>query len=189
MASTSRTTGQPRAGCSKRLSSKAAVSEEARRTLRYVELLSEARTPLADFFSILLMGFKRALIFVVLSLSVGTSFVQAESPKNIQDHGKAMLRDAEDMVMHGGMGDGKAIVYHCGEVAKHAQAILKALPPTDEHGQEAVPHLQEAIKQCKRVAEMGDKVDPGASLNPATKARAAAREAMKHLMAMKDNGA
>jgi hypothetical protein len=41
------------AGCSKRLSSKAAASEEARRTLRYVEPLSDARTPLADFFSIL----------------------------------------------------------------------------------------------------------------------------------------
>src|SRR6188472_1713302 len=42
------------AECSKRLSSKAAASEEARRTLRYVEPLSDARTPLADFFSILL---------------------------------------------------------------------------------------------------------------------------------------
>ena len=41
-------------GCSKRLSSKAAASEEARRTLRYVEPLSDVRTPLADFFSILL---------------------------------------------------------------------------------------------------------------------------------------
>ena len=54
MARTSRATGEHRAGCSKRPSSKAATSEEARRTLRYVELLSEARTPLADFFSILL---------------------------------------------------------------------------------------------------------------------------------------
>ena len=35
--------------------SKAAASEEARRTLRYVEPLSDARTMLADFFSILLM--------------------------------------------------------------------------------------------------------------------------------------
>ena len=42
------------AGCSKRPFSKAAASEEARRTLRYVEPLSDARTPLADFFSILL---------------------------------------------------------------------------------------------------------------------------------------
>jgi thioredoxin-like negative regulator of GroEL len=125
---------------------------------------------------------------VVLSLSVGTSFAQAGPPKDLQDHGKAMLRDAEEMVMHGGMGDGKAIVHHCGEVAKHAEAILKALPPTDEHGKEAAPHLQDAIRYCKRVAEMGDKVDPGASLNPATKARAAARDAMKHISVMKESG-
>jgi hypothetical protein len=45
-------------GCSKRLSSKAAASEEARRTLRYVESLSDARTMLADFFSILLKSEK-----------------------------------------------------------------------------------------------------------------------------------
>ena len=32
------------------------MSEEARRTLRYVEPLSDARTPLEDFFSILLVG-------------------------------------------------------------------------------------------------------------------------------------
>ena len=134
------------------------------------------------------MGFKQALIIVILSLSAGASFVQAESPKNIQDRGKAMLRDAEEMVMHGGMGDGKAIVHHCGEVGKHAEAILKSLPLTDEHGKEAMPHLQEAIKQCKRVAEMGDKVDPGASLNPAAKARTAEREAMKHLKELQSEG-
>ncbi len=40
-------------GCSKRPSSKAPASEETWRTLRYVEPLSDARTPLADFFSIL----------------------------------------------------------------------------------------------------------------------------------------
>src|SRR5580765_5690619 len=49
-------TGMRPAGCSKRLSSKAAASEEARRTLRYVEPLNEARTKLAAFFSILLEG-------------------------------------------------------------------------------------------------------------------------------------
>jgi hypothetical protein len=41
-------------GCSKWPSSQAAASEEAKRTLRYVEPLNDARTPLADFFSILL---------------------------------------------------------------------------------------------------------------------------------------
>jgi hypothetical protein len=131
----------------------------------------------------------QTLIIVALSLFVGTSFVQAESLKIIQDRGKAMLRDAEEMVMHGGMGDGKAILHHCGEVATQAEAILKSLPLTDEHGKEAMPHLQEAIKQCKRVAEMGERVDPGASLNPAVKARAAAREAMKHLKELRDSGA
>ena len=35
-------------------SSKAAASEAARRTLQYVEPLSDVRTQLADFFSILL---------------------------------------------------------------------------------------------------------------------------------------
>jgi len=39
------------AGCSKRPSSKAAASEEVRRTLQYVEPLSEARTPMAGFLS------------------------------------------------------------------------------------------------------------------------------------------
>ena len=48
------TTGSRHAGCSNRQSSKAAASEEVRRTLRYVEPLSDARTPLADCFSILL---------------------------------------------------------------------------------------------------------------------------------------
>ena len=42
------------AGCSKRPFSEAAASETARRTLRYVEPLSDARTMLADFFSTLL---------------------------------------------------------------------------------------------------------------------------------------
>jgi len=38
----------------KKAVSKAAASDEARRTLRYVEPLSDARTKLAGFFSILL---------------------------------------------------------------------------------------------------------------------------------------
>ena len=53
---TGRATGEWYEGCSKRPFSKAAVSEEARRTLRYVEPLSDARTKLADFFSILLIA-------------------------------------------------------------------------------------------------------------------------------------
>lgn len=123
-----------------------------------------------------------------ISMGYGDT-AEAASIREIQDQGKAMVRDAEEMVMHGGMGDGHAILHHCAEVAKQAQAILKVLPARDEHGKEAVPHLQDAIKHCNRVAELGDKVDPGASLNPAVKARAAVKEATKHLLAMKDGGA
>ncbi|MDF0665487.1 MAG: small metal-binding protein SmbP [Nitrospira sp.] len=134
---------------------------------------------------------KSVQIFVatLLAVAAGASLVLAGPAKVIQDHGQAMLRDAEEMVMHGGMGDGGAIIHHCGEVTKHATAILGLLPKDDPHGQAAAPFLKEAITHCKRVADMGDKVDPGASLNPATKARAAAREAMKHLSAMRDGGA
>jgi hypothetical protein len=47
--------GRDHTGCSKGLSNKAAASEEAKAySFPYVEPLSEARTPLADFFSILL---------------------------------------------------------------------------------------------------------------------------------------
>ena len=45
---------QEHAGSLKRPPSKAAASEEMRRTLRYVESLSDARTPLTDFFNSLL---------------------------------------------------------------------------------------------------------------------------------------
>jgi hypothetical protein len=55
MACTSGTTEEYFRRMLKRPFSKAAASEEARRTLRYVEPLSDARTPLADFFSIQLV--------------------------------------------------------------------------------------------------------------------------------------
>jgi len=50
----SRSETERSAGCSKRPSGKVAASEEVRRTLRYVEPLSDARTPLADFFNTLI---------------------------------------------------------------------------------------------------------------------------------------
>ena len=108
--------------------------------------------------------------------------------KEIREHAGVMAKDAEDMVMHGGMGDTKAILHHCREVTRHAQAILKLLPPADPHGKEAAVHLQEAIRQCQRVDSMGVNIDPGAPLNPATKARAAVREAARHLSVPSGSG-
>ena len=126
---------------------------------------------------------------LLLGLLLPVQTVLGATVKDLQAQGTAMIKDAEDMVAHGGMGDTKAIVHHCGEVSRHAGEIVKVLPPTDPHGKEALSHLLEAIKQCRRVTELGDKVDPGASLNPAIKARAAAREAVKHLAAIRESGA
>jgi len=126
---------------------------------------------------------------VLLGVLLPVQGVMGATVKEIQAQGAAMMKDAEDMVAHGGMGDTKAIVHHCSEASRHAEAIIKALPPADPHGKEALPHLLEAIKQCQRVAELGDKVDPGASLNPAIKARTAVREAVKHLAALRESGA
>ena len=64
------------AGCSKRPSSKAAASEETRRTLRYVESLSDARTKLADFFNSLLAKPRKPPASVV---DIGIGFRIAES--------------------------------------------------------------------------------------------------------------
>lgn len=45
---------------------------------------------------------KQILAVVLLTVAVGTTSVSAGPSQAIQEHGKAMLRDAEDMVMHGG---------------------------------------------------------------------------------------
>jgi hypothetical protein len=49
----------------KKFGSKATASEEVRRTLRYVEPLSEARTPLTGFFSIL----EEAVFFEIILIN------------------------------------------------------------------------------------------------------------------------
>jgi hypothetical protein len=108
---------------------------------------------------------------------------------DMQSHVTAMQKDAEDMVAHGGMGDAKAIVHHCGEVTKHAEAILGMLTPVDPHSTEASGHLREAIRYCQKVAKFGSNVDPGVTLNPATKARTAVNAAVKQLSLIKADNA
>jgi cytochrome c553 len=103
MPRTSRTTEEPRAGCSKRPSSKAAASEEARSTPRYVELLSDARTPLADFFSILLVGWL-AIQFTHLS-EMNAWAGSPSSPKSTKAAGDAERGRA--------VFNGKGVCYYC----------------------------------------------------------------------------
>ena len=89
MAGTARIRGEYPVGCSKRLSSKAAASEEARRTLRYVEPLSEARTPLVAFFSILLTGITLALSACALGPELDLTIHESE-------HGAVYLERISD---------------------------------------------------------------------------------------------
>jgi hypothetical protein len=116
-------------------------------------------------------------------------FVSDESPArasepsstSLQEQGDGLMKNVEEMVAHGGMGDAKAIVHHCGEATRYAETIIKHLSVSDPHRGDAMTPLKEVIRQCSRVSEIGIHADPGLLLNPALKARAAAWESMKSL--------
>ena len=93
----------------------------------------------------------------------------------------AMMKNIEDMIAHGGMGDAKAILHHCGEASRNAESLLTNIPASDPRRDQASVSLNEVIHHCKRVSEMGVHSDPGLLLNPAIKARYAARESLKIL--------
>jgi hypothetical protein len=99
----------------------------------------------------------------------------------LKEQADALMKNAEEMVAHGGMGDAKAIVHHCGEASRHAEALLAQITPSDPRRSQASVSLNEVILQCKRVSEIGPHADPGLLLNPAIKARSAARESVKSL--------
>ena len=109
--------------------------------------------------------------------------VQAGQSSDAALRGQAdmMMRNVEDMIAHGGMGDAKAIIHHCGEASKYAESLLTNIPALDPRRDQASISLNEVIRQCKRVSEMGAHADPGLLLNPAIKARYAARESLNVL--------
>ena len=98
------------AGCTKRPFNKAAASEETRRTLRYVEPLSDARTMLADFFSILLERARHCATivpFVPLHLllqltlwSIVMSLPPADARTRMAPTGSALEREATEAFNH-----------------------------------------------------------------------------------------
>jgi hypothetical protein len=114
---------------------------------------------------------------------------RAVEPSNasLQEQGDGLMKNVEEMVAHGGMGDAKAIVHHCGEATRFAKAIIKQLPLSDAHGADALTSLNEVIRQCSRVSDIGIHADPGQLLNPATKARTAAQVSIRLLGLMKTN--
>ena len=105
----------------------------------------------------------------------------AAEPSKLQADADGLMKNVEEMMAHGGMGDAKAIVHHCGEASRLAEGMLKQLAPSDSGSQDARTALDEVVRQCRRVSERGVHADPGALLNPAIKARAAARDSIKAL--------
>ena len=111
------------------------------------------------------------------------SIARASEPSStsLQEQGDSLMKNVEDMVAHGGMGDSRAIIHHCGEATRFAETIIKHLSVSAPHRSDAATSLNEVIRQCSRVSDIGIHADPGQLLNPATKARAAAQESMKLL--------
>jgi len=123
---------------------------------------------------------------VALALMITVGGMPAVGPKKLsalagtpalQESADALMTNVEQMLAHGGMGDAQAIVHHCEEAARSAET-LKRLSDQDPLLQAP---LNEVIHQCRRVAQIGSHADPGLLLNPAIKARAAARESLKAL--------
>jgi len=111
------------------------------------------------------------------------STVRASEPSStsLQEQADGLIRNVDEMVAHGGMGDAKAIIHHCGEASRYAEEMVKQLSASGSRRDDAVMSLNEVIRQCRRVSEIGTHADPGQLLNPATKARAAAQESVKLL--------
>ena len=110
-----------------------------------------------------------------------TARASEPSGTSLQEQGDGLMKNVEEMVAHGGMGDAKAIVHHCGEATRYAETLIKHLSVSDPHRDDTMTSLNEVIRQCSRVSNIGIHADPGVLLNPALKARAAARESVKLL--------
>ena len=121
------------------------------------------------------------LLAIGVSLTVQTVVSAGELNHSLKDAADGLRTNAEDMVAHGGMGDAKAILHHCGEAARYAEVLIKQLPASHAGREEGVASLNDVIRYCKRVSEIGVHADPGVLLNPAIKARAAARASVKTL--------
>ena len=109
------------------------------------------------------------------------------SDLNLQEQADGLMKNADEMLAHGGMGDAKAIVHHCGETTRYAEALIRRLLSVGGQQDDALTRLNEVVRQCDRVSAIGIHADPGLLLNPAIKARAAARESLKGLGLLKPN--
>jgi hypothetical protein len=143
-----------------------------------------------------MMRGKSILAFMLIGLATlwfpivsdkSTARAAEASSASLQEQGDGLMKNVEEMVAHGGMGDAKAIIHHCGEATRFAERLIKQLSASDLHRADAMTSLNEVIRQCNRVSDIGIHADPGQLLNPATKARAAAQQSIKLLGLTKPN--
>ncbi|MDR4466290.1 MAG: hypothetical protein MRJ66_18700 [Nitrospira sp.] len=124
----------------------------------------------------------QAIVQLFIACVLGAVMVGAtEWDQTIHEQRDGLLQNAEDMVAHGGMGDAKAIIHHCEKAVRHAESLIKQVSVSHPDREDTVVPLNEVIRHCKRVSEIGEQADPGVLLNPAIKARAAARSAIRSL--------
>ena len=148
--------------------------------MRLVHMMRDGSMP-----TLMLLGLA-GLWFPIVS-DVSPARAAESSSASLQEQGDGLMKNVEEMVAHGGMGDAKAIVHHCGEAARIAEKLIKQLSASDLHQADATISLNEVIRHCNRVSDIGIHADPGLLLNPATKARTAAKESMKLLGLTKAN--
>ena len=124
-----------------------------------------------------------AWVAVVIAGSLSAVLAESRDDRTaiLQADAEHLMANVEEMMAHGGMGDAKAIVHHCGEAARYAETLGRRMNGSDAATQQARAALAEIMRQCGRVSERGIHADPGALLNPAIKARAAARDLFKAL--------
>lgn len=148
--------------------------------MRLVQMMRGRSIPI-----LMLVGF--AALWFPFVLDENMARAAEPSSASLQEQADGLMKNVEEMVAHGGMGDAKAIIHHCGEAARIAETIIKQIPVSDPHRIEATASLNEVIRQCSRVSDIGIHADPGQLLNPATKARAAAQQSIKSLGLTKPN--
>jgi len=123
----------------------------------------------------------RLMVVIVVSLVTHTMGLAGEADQRLKEAADGLRTNAEEMVAHGGMGDAKAIIHHCAETSRYAELLIKQLSTSHPGREEGGASLNDVIRHCKRVAEIGIHADPGVLLNPAVKARTAARASVKVL--------
>jgi hypothetical protein len=134
-----------------------------------------------NWYSSSLSMISEMMVVTVMSLIAHTMVLAGEPDQTLKEAADGLRSNVEDMVAHGGMGDAKAILHHCAEAARYAEVLITQLPTSQPGREEGVASLHDVIKQCKRVSEIGSHADPGVLLNPAIKARTAARASVKAL--------